>query len=160
VILKDEGVSGQGSDIMGAKSGSDRLTVVQTFYHRGAAGISEFDCRWSRKLETSEQAYERHEAAGEEWQPLSAGWLKEVGLLVVRNDEGRRFDFQPSDEELARVAERVLEVGFRGPGAGPPEDFMLVHPCEALPLCPSRAGNLVIRCRCGQANYTVFAVPR
>ena len=113
--------------------------------------------------------YTRKLTLGEEWKPLDAGHLTEadpdgVGLVTVRNDEGRFPHAVPSPEERAALAERVVEVGVYvdnqdgTPGA---IAFARVAPGEALPpFDPAAFRDLRVRCRKGTARVTIHLLPR
>lgn len=134
----------------------DRLTVVGSVYHQSPTEEADgFEAQFSRWLETCDQPYRRHTAAGEAWQPLDCGWLKEVGMLVVRNDEGRFQQTVLDESEKAEVSGKVLELGFAGAAGS-----WLVLPGESFCGCPAAIAGLQIRCRQGTARFTVFAVPK
>lgn len=132
----------------------DRLTVSERVYHRPIGEeASEFVSAYSHELETQEQPYERNCTATEEWQEVDLGWLKDgVSMLVIRNNEGRRLQRNPTDDVKADIAKRVLLVS---PDRSLP---WLVRPKESLRGCPST--RLFIRSQHGPIKYTVFAVPR
>src|SRR6185312_8298003 len=87
-----------------------RLGLVCTVYHQqpGNEPISA-ESRFSRWLESEEQPYLRKLVIGEEWTLLDCGWLEDVGMLLLRNEEGK-FQVQPTEAERAEVMSRVVEV--------------------------------------------------
>lgn len=140
----------------------DRLTVCEQVYHRPADDEpQQFSSAFSRELEISEQAYRRNGVATDDWQPLDYGWLKSVGMLVVHNREGEHLQINPTPEEKAAIAKRVLMVAWilndtcRGWWLIPPGESM-----RGYPDCADAAATLCVRARHQQARYTLFAVPR
>lgn len=135
----------------------DRMTVVDKTYHQPAQGEA-FCCEvtFERTLMSDESVYSRKKRAGEEWQPLDCGWITEdsgrVGMLIVRNDEGKNLQRLPSDDEKAALAQKVLEVGTHD------LPLFVVPPGESLRATPAET-PLYVRCLGGECHYTVFAFP-
>lgn len=135
-----------------------RLTVVEKVYHQNPGkGPTETVGSFSRDLETKQQIYVRYLDATEEWQPLDTGWLwKDVGHLIVQNDEGQSPRVKPTEEELEELAKRVIELSYDPDGEG----SWLVPPGESMRGTPSSAFKLFFRCRSGTTEFTLTLVPR
>lgn len=135
----------------------DRVTVVETVYHAPAGrSPTPIESRFERKLETDEQLYQRYMKVGEKWTPLDCGWLGEnVGMLLIHNEEGLNLFTIPTEEELAAINARVVELSYNRTGEG-----WLVLPRESMRACPSSTKGLFMRCRSGEANITVSLIPK
>ena len=136
----------------------DRVTVVETVYHRPFnAEATSVESRFTRDLESNEQVYRRHLLVTEEWKPLDCGWLKDagVGMLVLHNEEGRNLQTRPFQEEKEAISQRVVELAYG------PEDHQgwLILPGESMRACPSNAKGLFVRCRKGTAQIIVNLIP-
>lgn len=133
----------------------DRLTVVEYVYHQQMGReASMFESRFSRALGDHEQPYERQVTVGEDWQSLDCGWVERVGMLVLRNEEGRHMQLNPTAEERRAIAGRVVEIRTKDQPAA-----WLVHPGESLRACPADAAGLEVRCQAGEARVTIHAIP-
>jgi hypothetical protein len=136
---------------------SAHLIVVATVYFRPADGgqPTAREARWSRPLEGAEAPYVRTLQATTAWQALDTGWIEQSGFLVVTNDEGPARLVQPTEEERAAVAARILEIATHdGETAA-----WLVQPGEALFCHPADARRLRLRCQAGTARCTVALYP-
>lgn len=95
----------------------DRMTVVDKVYHQPMKGGDAFCCEttFDRWLNSEESVYSRKMKVGNEWKKLHLGWFtdegKPIGMLVIRNDEGKHLQVNLSDEEKTELAKKVLEVG-------------------------------------------------
>lgn len=141
-----------------------RLTVVETVYHQAPQEEPQSnEVRFCRELESDEQPYgPRRLTATEDWRLLDCGWLSdEVSMLTIRNEEGRNLQVIPTEAEQAEIDARVLEVGYYG---GTPDSLAtgaswLIPPGESMRGCPKSIEKLSIRCRSGEARYTLTAYP-
>jgi hypothetical protein len=131
--------------------------------------------RFCRPLLTAEQPYgPRRLTVGGEWQALDRGWLAEAGasFLVLAND-APTFAVIPSAGQRAEAAAKVVEVYFAPPtpaDAGtrtmfspkPPDRTpfaaLLIHPGEQQPMTPG-GGEILVRCRAGEARCTLHLYP-
>ncbi len=137
-----------------------RLTIVETVsYQPPNRQASQVSSGFSRDLETYEQPYEREMVATEEWQPLinEQCWVKECSLVHVTNEEGRYLQVNPSEEEQEATAAKVLEISF---GTANLLGHWEVRPGEAFRGTPSHPKALFIRCRSGEACFTLHVFPR
>lgn len=133
-----------------------RLVVVETVYHQPAdAEPTAAESRFGRWLTTDEQPYVRRGRIGEEWQPLVAAeacWLDQSSMVVITNQEGG-FHLQPTEQQQAEMDARVLEVGREG------SVLLVVPPGESARFQPWDLTALRVRCRSGEAKYTVAIFP-
>lgn len=142
------------------KQAKDRLTVTETVYHQTPGEEASFiNSNFSRELEVKEEPYTRRCTATEEWQPLDLGWLKDlgVGMLVIRNEQGKIFDKIPTAEEREEEFKRVLQLRYRGDHVN---HFWIIPPTETIKGCPSQAESLLIRSAYKTAKYSLFLVPK
>lgn len=130
-----------------------RLVVIGHYYHQNPPGQPrDVEVRFSRALKSEDQPIlGRRFTVGEEWQKLDFGWIKEPGLIVIENLEGRFTQKIPFPEEEAAAALKVLEIG------APDHPVMLVPTNEIASLTP--AGEVFVRCRSGSARYSLSVVP-
>ena len=109
-------------------------------------------CRW---LETDEQVFPRITTVGPDWEQVQAGWLSSgCSQLVLENIEGQCLQRQPSPEEQADIALRIIELGERQGMT------VLVRPGESCRLEPSSLSTLLMRCLHGRAKYSLTLFPR
>lgn len=135
-----------------------RMTVIETIYHQAPNDEpTSFTSRFSRSLETDEQPYARKLKVGESWQPLDRAsiWLAEAGLLRLVNEEGTNWPTNPTPEQLAEVAAKVVEIGFGADTAA-----ILVPPGESVRFSPADLALIRLRCRSGTARCALALLPR
>jgi len=162
-------VSPQRSPVPLGPTSPDRITVAGSIYHQPAEGEPvQVSLTSERQLKTVEQVFQRRLKVGNTWQPLipERCWLQDeaVGMIIVRNEEGRHTRVQPGPEEKATAGGKILEIGFRVDDNSIPIVFgpsvLLVYSKECQPLTVSRPDLLCIRSRAGEIHYTVFVFPR
>ncbi len=154
-------------DALPKQKRSNRIAVVEMVYFQ-ETGVSPIaiTTRFSRKLHSDEQPCIRKIKIGQDWLPVEMGWVRDCGMLVINNDEGK-FKTNPSEDQLATVSKMIVEVAVQPPEEknrnmhSPPKIgpqlFAVIPPQESLRLIPS--GNLVVRCRSGIARITINAFP-
>lgn len=134
----------------------DRLTVVETVYHRPfGQDPTAVETGFTRELKTAEQVYTRRLTATEDWQSLDCGWLESCSSLSIENLAGKNLQVVPSEEERAEIAKQVIEICPLGWDGFP----WLVYPGESMRACPSMVTALRIRCLSGKAKFIVSLVP-
>lgn len=89
---------------------------------------------------------------GEEWKEVNTGWVEDVGLLVIVNNEGKFLKVNPTAEEQKAISERVVEITCNVACAD-----WLIPAGESFMGSP--AGKVFVRCRKGTAKVTVMAYP-
>ncbi len=140
-------------------SKGDLLTVVENVYfHPADRDIRQMDSRWCRNLGSfGEQPYERYLKANKEWQALDLGWIGEVGMLVIKNEEGTSgLRTEPLPESALGG---VIEVCYAGAKDSETDSFLIL-PGESFRPHPKTPRNLRIRCPSGTARYHLFIIPR
>ena len=130
----------------------NRLSVVELVYHQpeGERGVA-VESRFARNLVSTEQMYHRRITVTEEWQPIDGAWIKQAGMMVLSNDEGR-FTVQPTQEERDAANEKIVEVGSDGMK-------WLARPGESIRAEPSDLSAVHVRCRKGSARCTLSLFP-
>jgi hypothetical protein len=136
----------------------DRMTVVEKVYYQQVGDSpTSFEFSFSRDLTSHEQVYRRQCKAERDWEPLDYGWIKEVGTILIQNEEGKRLFVNPTEEEKADTASRIIEVscicGLEIPSG------WLVYPGETFRGSTECLGRVRIRCREGTAVFTVIVIP-
>jgi hypothetical protein len=137
------------------------FTVVEQVHYQpvGEQAMTVFGDghRYSHEVDEDEQPYERHLTATEEWKPLDMGWISRCGQLLLRNDEGNRYLVNPTEQEKAETAKKVIEVAFLH--GYDERDALLVPPRESMRVYPKDASRLIVRCQKGKAHYTLALLP-
>ena len=156
---KDE-VAGE-QIVMRPAAQQDSITVVEQIYHQPAGEEpTAYHHSFVRKLSVQEQPYSRKIKVGEGWQPLDLGWFADkpdaIGMVQIINDEGHFLQTQPTDEERAAAAAKVIEMR----GSFVDKMVWLIPPGEAQRSSPACPGDLWIRCQSGVAQATVNVFPR
>jgi len=156
------------------KKVSARLTVVESVYYQPPHGIGEvtppMETRFSRPIESDESPYRRVSVTiGSEWTKLDCGWLEDLpcGHLVIQNMEGKFTQRIPTAEQILESQSRVIELKFLPESDFVPERELLsttpVHiviPAkESCRFQPQSLKNLYLRCRNGEAKYTLTLIP-
>lgn len=133
-------------------SGS-RLTIVEmcTYQILGEAAQSN-SIRSVHMLDTDEQLWSRRSRVGTDWEPVDVGWVKSISLISIVNEEGKRLDVNPSEEEQEAIAARIIELRI---GQGP---AWLIYPGQSFRGQPSSL-DLSIRSRSETAKYTIIIYP-
>lgn len=135
------------------------IVVIQTAYFlRPGREIVATDARWESRA-ADEQPYTRDLTLGETWTPLDLGWLNgKAGWVDIANQEGRRWERGPTDDERAAVARKVIEVSSTPLVDNLPE--WEVAPGRSHAGAPVRP--LFVRCRPGggSVRVVVTAFPR
>lgn len=143
------------STVQQGRQARNRITVVEQVYFQSFGEQPRLqESRYSHELDSFDQPYERRLTAGPDWVPLDIGWVAEPGMILVRNDEGQFFAFNPTEEQKGIVAGRIIELSYGGDQLG-----WLVPPGETFRGCPSDARALKIRCQRGRAAYTLLVYP-
>jgi hypothetical protein len=132
-----------------------QLVVVETIYH-AATGCepTAAESRFARKLETDEQPYTRRITVTQEWQQVDTGWITEAGMLRLANKEGEGLQVQPTAEERAAMASKIVELSVDGSAP------WLIFPGESFRGMPSELESLRVRCRSGEARCLITIFPR
>lgn len=133
------------------------------------------ELQFSRPVLSEEQPFgpRKHIIATEEWQPLNLAWFAEhpqqIGTIVITNEEGQFKQTIPTEEERAEAAAKVIEIGT---GRRNPynelnyQSFAEVRPSgdtyslQSFSIDPVDATQLGIRCRKGQAKYSLTIFPK
>lgn len=155
-----------------------RLVVAQNVYHQipGEQAYST-ESRYSRWLSSDEQVYVRKIKVPADWVRLESGWVESPCALVISNDETAYKDVQPTEEQKAEVAGRVVELAVlvtnnpEGPRSmwSPPSDkgaqeslavrFAVLRPGESMRFEPQPGAVYVARCLGASAKCQLVAVP-
>lgn len=143
-------------DPMGQPAKNARIVVTGYVYHQPATEQPfSVNLGFSRQLESDEQPWIRKIKIGEEWQPLDPGWVKEVALLVLVNDEGEhRFQRVPTEQEKQDMKDRIVELGYLSPAQAKPN--WLIPPGENFRGMPVDLASLRVRCRRGEARCVLY----
>jgi len=136
----------------------NQLTVVELIYHRRQDDQPiQFESRFSRNLNTDEQAYDRRCKARSEWQLLDLGWIEQAGHISIENCEGHFNQVQPTDDERKEAESRVIELGWLIDGEPQPKIIIPVH--ESCRFTPTSGSQIYVRCQSGIANYNLRVIP-
>lgn len=138
-----------------AKEIKNRITVVETIYHQefGENPVM-VASRYSRELESYDQPYERKLVATPTWEPLETGWIKECGLMIIKNREECSRMVIPTEEEKEELAKKMLEVSYGD------RDGWLIPPGETMKAYPRSLEGLGICSLHGNTKYKLYLYPR
>ena len=160
---------------------SARITIVEYVTHqspgdRPATVITRNACN----LINEGQHYNRLISVGEQWIPLSSGWINNPSLILLKN-EGKTFTVNPTIKEREEEANRFIEIGIQvystnnnkstlnpltptPPIPSPPQPtyqaLLYLPPRESIRLRPLGRDLFFIRCTLGEAKVTVNAYPQ
>ena len=132
-----------------------RITIVDSVYYE-AQGAEPLQIKsgYSRMVVSDEQPYMRTLKVSQEYQILDSGWIKECGLLVIKNEEGSNPQKIPTVAEKEAIKGRIVELC---------DDHSklcwLVHPGESLRACPISLVGLKLRCLSETAKVTLAVFP-
>lgn len=175
-VMSPIGAPGGGGDVAVHPSPPPQLTVLHTvYYQQNDREPVAVETNYVRDLLTREQVYVREMRVGSDWMPLDLAWLRQCSYLVITN-ELPRWMRQPTEEETAVAAAKVVEIAFVSPVLTEqemkrrdmfspcqpdrtPVASLLVHPATAQPLVPVNAEGIMLRCRAGVTNVTVRMFP-
>ena len=117
-----------------------RITVTDKTYHQvvGDQPVV-FETRFCRDVKSEEQPYCRKIKVGVEAKSIELGWIDEVGMLLLRNEEGV-FTTVPTDEEKERMADKIVVMSVSG------IDFCKLYPGESLRITPIGISAWTVRC--------------
>lgn len=143
----------------------NRITVVESVYHQNGMIMRGHQAAFFRLVGTDEQIFERSFWVGEDWAKLDLGWyadkLGSIGMLVIVNQEGK-FDHNPTEEEKAEAAKKLLVWGPHIKELDKPVPFGIVPPGETARYCPVEEVNdraLYIKSLHGKSKYRVVILP-
>jgi hypothetical protein len=145
------------------------ISVVETVYHQLTDGQPiAVESRFSRSTETDEQPYQRKITVTEEWKSIDHGWIEQVGMLHLSNEEGV-FSVMPTEEEKQEVLEKIVEIGVaeiqsfaNAKISFSPANILvclIILPQESMRVVPYDIPRLRIRCRKGTAKCIITLFP-
>ena len=136
----------------------DKLNVVSMIYHQELGEHPEepvcIESRWSRRLKSRGQMYQRRLKVGEQPVPVDTGWVERPGTIVIVNCTGQQPTTVPTPQQAAERASHVMELRFGTTGP-----CWLVRPGESFCASPSTFEGLTVRCQNGMARYTLHVIP-
>lgn len=140
----------------------DRMTVnFSAHYQQDRNDAVSVDVHFSAMLPQADEGPLQRSGtkvkATEQWAPLNFWWLEDCpGMVVIENLEGRHFDVQPTPEEKADAAKRVIVVRT-DPGQA---NLHRIAPGHAWPFDVERPEMIEVRCVHGDAHYCLTVFPR
>jgi hypothetical protein len=139
----------------------DHLTIWEhVYFQRAGQETTDFETVSSRQLSNleEEEPYYRQTKATETWKPIDCGWFKDksIGMIVIRNDEGKFRQTIPTEEEAVEARKRILEVRYQGASD---DHVFLILSQESFRATPKMAPSLEIRCQCGVAKFSLGVFP-
>jgi len=134
---------------------TDRISVSEMLIHQHPdQQPTAIEHRFSRSIKSDEQPYIRKTKVSEEWINLDFGWVENVGMLHLVNEEGGNLQTIPTEEELQALALKVIEIRHESSGF-----CWLILPGESFRGMPSTGNGLQVRCQSGIAKYTINIFP-
>lgn len=136
-----------------------RLSLVEMLYHaRPGQSPTAVETRIYRWLATNEQPYIRQLLIGGCWTFLEYGWVKEPGVLHVKNEEGFKYQTFPTEQQRLEVESRILLLGVVTEDRVEP--FTMVHPGFSQRVDVPEDKRYALRCVTGTAQTTVTVLSR
>lgn len=135
-----------------------KLTIVEEIYYQVSPNEDPYQIstKVSRELKTKEQIWSRKCRATEQWKPLDLGWLEGLGcsLIAIENHAGTFNQVQPTKEELEIEAKKILCLSYEKNDLG-----FLIYPQATEKFVPVVSDALTIRCKEGETDFTIWAIP-
>lgn len=135
-----------------------RITIVGHLYFQEPGGSPTLlDHAYQVNVDSDEQPFTRKFKVGQEWRKLDLGWNEDPSMIEISN-EVPFLSQQPTEEERKEIKSRVLEMGV-----ATDDDILLqwlIPVGDWLRFVPYAAGNLRIRCRCGEAIVILTVFPK
>lgn len=137
-----------------------RITVVERVYYESEQDpVREIaELAYTVFVRSDEQPWgPRRQTIGEKWVELDLGYLARspVSELVVENLEGTKWHVQPSEEQIAALAGKVIELAVNG-GV---DNFVFAR-VRAGRACRFEPADVVwARCISGEAKVKISAAP-
>ena len=128
----------------------NRIVIAGNIYHQNAGENPtsiELACTRSLSDEGNEQPWNRTpgKGVGEDWEQLNLGWIEgNPSLLLLRNLDDTAYGSEDWEG-------KHIEIRYSG------ETPFVVPPGMPTVLYPQKP--LEIRCRVGEARYTIIALP-
>lgn len=138
-----------------------RVTVIETITYRAPFKDAQaIDTRWTAPLNGDEQPWVRMITVGSEWTPLDFGWLKEVGLLIIKNEHKLEKTLTKPEENA--IAPFSITYGMRLEETLPlPLAIAEIAAGQSLRIVPLSVKSLGLQSFRGeQVPCTVYAFPR
>lgn len=138
----------------------DRISVVfQALHEHCCSDPMPIPCTFAHILGTIEQPWHRVMRVSQEWIPLDLGWLADgAGFLIIRNVTGSKKHLQPSEEEKADLAKKIVVVAPAD--TDPKKTGRSIRPGHFDFGYPENARELRIRCEHGTAEILLDVIPR
>lgn len=132
-----------------------RVTVVETVYHQTGEGhTTPIESKYQRFLGSVGPGYLRLQTVGEDWQPLDVGWVQDASFLHIRNEKPR-YSRVPTAVEQGIAESKVLELRMEDSEI----PFSEVRVGESIRINPMYVRMIQVRCRSGEAKFTVNVLP-
>lgn len=145
-----------------------QILVVESIYHvRPESQPDGVESRYSRWLKTNDSRFIDELTANSEWQEVSTGRLKDVGMMVLHNHAGEDLQVVPTPEERKRIQGLVVEIFLAISGTTPPNDtetghtvpHLIFSPGETARFQPGRGVKVFLRCLTGEAPCVITSFP-
>lgn len=136
------------------------LIVNTTVYHSRREGTHGIVHPYGEVLNSIESSYINPSfSVTEEWKNIPCGHIKDVGVIVIRNDAGQNLATIPTDAEREEIKLRTIELSL---SKARPHATNEVRPGCSVPVCPveSDPEHFRVRCRRGTASCWIMVIPR
>lgn len=145
----------------------DRVGVVETVYYQDPKEEhpTSVVTRYTRWVDSPEQPYgPRKITLTESWAELDCMWVEAPSILLLSNEEGKRYVVRPTEEELKTISKRVVEIAQLAKLPYQSNDvivvpFAQVRPGESIRFQPLDLFKLRVRCVQGTAVCKLTAFP-
>lgn len=139
-----------------------RLSLVEmVYYARPGQNPLTLETRNYRWQATDEQPYVRQLLIDHAWTAIDPGWVKEPGVLHVKNEEGK-YTTYPTEEQRLETESKIIELGVvhkQGTDVAI-IPFALVYPGFSQRVDVLMWKHYALRCPTGKAQAIVTVLSR
>lgn len=137
-----------------------RNVVVESVYHQPIDGPPVVvESKYAKALESEDQPYgPRRVKIGTDWTLLDTGWVKDISILTISNDEGRMLQVIPNEVQLHLINSRIVEMAYLDE-SGKWVPVERIHAGESRRGRPLPGAKTALRCLNGTAKVTYTAFP-
>lgn len=140
-------------------SPTPRLTCLsQTYFQSPHSEAKMYDKRYTRTLLSEEEPVERRFTVEESWKKLDMGWFSTMSYFSLTHLH-ERFTVQPTEEEMAIITARRVEIGVALKEGDEPITFATLAPGESQPILGVDTKRYYLRVIGSNAKCHLVLVP-
>lgn len=140
-----------------------RITTIEKVYyqkHEAGAQPTLIEAGHLDPIESDEQPYVRHlPLPFGEFKKIEYGWIKEPGLVHIKNKGGSAGFFLPTEEERKRLASLVVEIILGEIGSNS-QAMIEIPPGRSIRFYVKSQTIIWARCQSGDTQLEINVFPR